>query len=134
MPGISRPSPLAPVDDASTVAISATLANKRVASVINLGAGVTGGVRTVTASTYISSTDSQIEADTTAVGFTLRLPRISEYSRNAWLVRRSAGLNVLTIAPRGSDTINSSATIAVTKQVRIYAVTNSNWRAIVVEP
>ena len=78
-------------------------------------------------------TDTQIEADTTAAGFTLRLPRISEYSRNRWKVRRSAGANVLTIAPRGSDTINSSATIAVTKQVEIYAVTNSNWRAIVVE-
>jgi len=133
MPGISRPSPIAPVDDASTVAIASTLANKRAASVINLGAGVSGGVRTVTASTYISSTDTQIEADTTAAGFTLRLPRISEYSRNRWKVRLSAGANVLTIAPRGSDTINSSATIAVTKQVEIYAVTNSNWRAIVVE-
>lgn len=133
MPGQSRPVPIAATDDASSVAIAATVANKRTASVINYGAGTNGGVRTVTASTFISSTDTQIEGDTTAAGFDLRLPRVSEYPRNQWLVRRSAGANALTVSARGSDTINGGANITVTKQVRIYAINNAAFTAIVVE-
>ncbi len=133
MPGQSRPVPIAAVDDAGSVAVSATVANKRTASVINYGAGTNGGIRTVTGSTFVSSTDTQIEGDTTSAGLTLTMPYVHEYTRNQWRIRRSAGANTLTVAARGSDVINGAASIAVTKQVLIYATDNSSWTAIVVE-
>lgn len=134
MPGKSRPIPL-PTDgvDAPAVAAAATLANKRTAVAINQGAGFIGGVRTVTGSTYVASTDTIIRGDTTAGAVTLRLPRISEYSRNFFLVVRAAGANTLTLATRGSETIDGGASVAITKLRLVYPVTNSAWETRVIE-
>lgn len=134
MPAQSRPVPL-PVTgvDATTVATAATQANKRTASAINTGAGTVGGVRTVTAATYIASTDTIVQGDTTAAGFTLTLPLVSEYTRNIFYVVRSAGANTLTLAARGSDTIDGGASVAITKLRMVYATTNSTWISRVIE-
>ncbi len=134
MPSKARPIQLpASGVDASGVAVASTLANKRTAVAINQGAGFIGGVRTVTGSTYVSSTDTIVRGDTTAAGFTLRLPRISEYSRNFFLVVRSAGVNTLTLATRGTETIDGGASVAITKMRLVYPTTNSAWETRVIE-
>jgi len=133
MPGQSRPQPIVG-QSPGDLAASATVQNKRTASVINVGAGSNGGVRTVTAATFISSTDSLVRGDTTSAGFTLTMPRVSEYPRNTWFIQRSAGANTLTLAARGSDTIDGAASITVTKMRKIFAVDNSSWITTVVEP
>lgn len=130
MPAISRPKPIASDGvEAGDVATATTQQLKLMGQATGVGAGLTGAVRTVTARTYISSTDFIVRGDTTAAGFTLTLPTVGEYSRNFWLVIRSAGANTLTLAARGTDTINGGASITVTNMVIVYAVNNSSWIA-----
>lgn len=130
MPAISRPKPI-PAEgvEAGDVATATTQQLRLMGQATAHGAGLTGAVRTLTAAASIASTDFIVRGDTTAAGFTLTLPRVGEYSRNFWLVIRSAGANTLTLAARGSDTINGGATVAVTSMVVVYAVSNSAWIA-----
>lgn len=130
MPGIARPKPI-PADgvEAGDVATATTQQLKLMGQVTAQGAGLTGAVRTLSATGFIASTDFIVRGDTTGAGFTITLPKVGEYSRNFWLVIRSAGANTLTLASRGSDTINGAASIAVTSMVIVYAVSNSAWIA-----
>ena len=130
MPAIVRPIAIPTQDvEAPDVATATNLQLRTFGQATKAGAGFAGSVRTLTAATYISSTDFIVRGDTTAAGFTLTLPRISEYSRMIVLVIRSAGANTLTLASRGSDTINGGASVAVTSMVLVYPVSNSAWIA-----
>jgi len=134
MPAQLRPVPL-PSDgvDSTAVAISSTVANKRTAAALNQGAGLIGGVRTLTEDDFISSTDGIVQADCTAGNITLTLPEVGEYARNWWFLRRSAGANTFTVAARGSDQIDGGASITVTKMVLVFAVTNADWQSVILE-
>lgn len=124
------PTPPIKGDTADTVGQAATQAIKRVSQGVKAGAGQTGGIRTVDADTFISSLDTLLRGDTTSAGFTLTLPLVSEYTRGIFEVVRSAGANTLTVAARGSDTINGGASITVTKLTKIYPVDNASWEAV----
>ncbi len=130
MPASITPSPIpTQAVDAPDVATATNLQLRRMGQATKAGAGFAGSVRTLTGATYISSNDFIVRGDTTSAGFTLTLPSISEYSRMIVLVIRSAGANTLTLASRGSDTINGAASIAVTNMVLVYATSNSTWVA-----
>lgn len=130
MPSIARPKPIQSEGvEAGDVATAVTTQLRVMGQATAQGAGLTGAVRTVRARTYISSTDFIVRGDTTGGAFTLTLPKVQEYSRNFWLVIRSAGANTLTLAARGSDTINGAASIAVTSMVIVYATSNTAWTA-----
>lgn len=130
MPSIIRPKPI-PTEgvEVGDVATAANVQLKLVGQATAQGAGFQGSVRTLTAASSISSTDFIVRGDTTAAGFTLTLPKVAEYSRNIWLVIRSGGANTLTLAARGSDTINGGASISVTSMVIVYATSNTAWTA-----
>lgn len=118
--------------DAEDVAVATSLQLRRAGAATGQAAGMVGAVRTVTAAGYISSTDTVVRGDTTAAGFTLTLPRISEYAKMIVYVMRSAGANTLTVASRGTDTIDGAASIAVTSLKIIFPVSNSAWVSVTI--
>lgn len=119
--------------DAEDVAVATSLQLRRAGQATGQASGMIGAIRTVTAAGYISSTDTIVRGNTTAAGFTLTLPRISEYAKMIVYVVRSSGANTLTVASRGTDTIDGGASIAVTKMRMIYPTNNSAWESRVVE-
>jgi hypothetical protein len=130
MPSISRPAPIPSQGvEAGDVATSVSRQLRVMGQATAAGAGLTGAVRTVAAAASIASTDFIVLGDTTSAGFTLTLPKVGEYSRNFWLVLRSAGANTLTLASRSGETINGAASIAVTSMVIVYATSNTAWTA-----
>lgn len=100
----------------------------RQATAINSAAGESAGYRTVSDDDFVSSTDRTVGTDTTANAVNLTLPLISEYPGQTFCFLVVAGANVLTVLPRGSDTINGGASIAVTvpQWIQADSITN-NW-------
>ena len=133
---VFRPSPIPSGEnvDATTVAIGANIQLKRVSQAQKSAAGQLGARRTIKSSTFLSSTDTSILADTTASPISLRLTLCSEYSTINFLARRSAGANTFTLTPRGADTINSGASLAVTAMVRVEVdpSNKTNFLAVVI--
>lgn len=133
MPGTIVPQPI-PSEGVQTadVAVAATVQLTKVGQATKQGMGQTGGVRTVSAATYIASTDTIVEGDTTSAGFTLTLPTVAEYSRMYVYVERLKGANTLTIAARGTDTIDGAATVTVTTLTMFFPVDNATWHAVTI--
>lgn len=130
MPAIYRTKPIPSLGvEVGDVAVAASQQLKLAATASASGAGMAGTTRTVTSRTFIASTDYIVRGDTSSAGFTITLPKVSEYSRQTWRIVRSAGANTLTLAARGSDTINGAASIAVTNMVLVYATNNAAWIA-----
>lgn len=129
---IPQPIPSTPGVTPTQVAVAASNQNQRIGQATRAGAGQSGGARIVTAAAAIASTDTYVGGDTTAAGFTITLPKVSEYRNMIVYVELYAGANVLTLAARGADTIDGGASIAVTKMVKVFPVTNAKWHAVVV--
>lgn len=128
-----RPPPLPSKDvTAPDVAVSSTVLTRRMNASLRQAGGFSGSGRTVTASTFLSSTDCFVWADTTAGAITLTLPFIKEYTRMWIIVERVGGANNLTISPRGSDTIDAGGSIVVTKATMLSPRTNSDWHICMV--
>lgn len=135
MPGTIQPQPLpAQGVQPADIAIAATVQLTRVGQATRAGAGQSGGVRIITADTFMASTDTAVLADTTASTVALRLPKVSEYTRMFGYVQRYAGANAFTVTPRGSDTIDGAGSLTVTKMVMLFPITNSVWHAVVIQP
>ena len=47
-------------------------------------------------------------------------------------IERYAGANTLTVAPRGSDTVDGAGSTTVTKMTRFFPVNNARWHAVVI--
>jgi hypothetical protein len=117
--------------DASGVAVATSVQLRRAGQATGQAAGMIGANRKVTGSTFIASTDSLVLADTTTGAITLTLPRISEYSKMQVWIKRYAGVNTLTVEPRGSDTIDGGASVTVTAAVLLTPIDNSDWHVAV---
>lgn len=115
--------------DAGQVAVASTLSQRRMNTAFSQAGGSAKQNRTVAASTFLSSTDATVFADTTAGAVTLTLPRVKEYTKMEITVQRSAGINVLTVAANtlSSDTIDGAASVAVTKSTTFTPSTNTMW-------
>lgn len=92
---------------------------KRVQTAMNGGAGEKAGIREVTSSTFISSTDGTVLGNTTGGAITLTLPSADQYPGMRVCVKRSAGANTLTVARAAGDTIDGAAANAT--------VTTATW-------
>ena len=124
-----RPDPIPTLNvTASDVAAASTVTTERLNTSIRQAGGFNGAGRTVTASTFISSTDYFVWADCTAGNITLTLPRVSEYTRMVVFVQKiDVTANTLTVTPNGTDTIDTAGSLAVTKTVMLSPRTNSDW-------
>lgn len=92
---------------------------KRVSTSVNGGAGEKAGIRAITGSTFVSSTDGTILADTTAGDIDLTLPKASQYAGMRVCVKKTGGANALTVKRASGDTIDGAASDA--------AVTTTTW-------
>lgn len=135
MPAPIQPQPIPSTGNvsASVVAVAASVQLSRVGQATRSGSGQTGATRIVTSASFITSTDTWVGADTTAAGFTLTLPLASAYRAMYVYVERYAGANTLTIAPQGSDTIDGSSTLTVTKTTRLFPIQPGLWHALVIQ-
>ena len=97
------------LDLLQSLADTSTVEFRRVSTSINGGAGEKAGIRQVTASTFISSTDGTVLADTTLGAVTLTLPTASQYPGMRVCVKLQAGVNALTVARATGDTIDGVA-------------------------
>lgn len=113
--------------DVGGVAAASTVVSRRMNTSLRQAGGQSGSGRTVTADTFISTTDTFVWADTTANTVSLTLPAVKEYTRMWVIVERTAGANALTILPRGTDTIDSGASLVVTKPVMLTPKDNATW-------
>lgn len=115
--------------DASQVAIASTISQRRMNTAINQASGIAKQNRIITASTFLSSVDGSVFADTTGGNITLTLPRVKEYTKMVITVQRKAGANTLTVAPNplSSDTIDGGASVTVTKSTVFTPQTSTDW-------
>ena len=110
-----------------SVAVAGTVLTRRMNTSLRQAGGQNGARRIVTAATYIASTDTWVGGDTTAAGFTLTLPSASDYSSMVVDLELYKGANALTIAARGTDTIDGAATVTVTARKTFRSINNSVW-------
>ena len=115
--------------DAAQVAVAATVSQRRMNTAINQASGIAKQNRSVTASTFLSSTDGSVFVDTTAAPVTVTLPRVSEYTKMVITVQRKAGANTLTVArnANSSDTIDGATSVTVTKSTTFTPQTSTDW-------
>lgn len=115
--------------DASQVAVASTVSQRRMNTALNQAAGIAKQNRTITASTFLSSSDGSVFVDTTAAPVTVTLPRVSEYTKMVITVQRKAGANVLTVArnANSSDTIDGAVSVAVVKSTTFTPQTSTDW-------
>jgi len=113
--------------DSTDVAVATSQQLRRVSYASAAGAGQTGARRTVTASTFISSTDTRIGVDTTGGAVTLTLPFADEYPFMRVEIERVAGANNVTVAARVGDTVN----LTTANNLTVYSTTdNATWRGV----
>lgn len=109
----------------------------RIADGIGLEAsngGSFGSVRSVSASTTITTSDYAILANSTAGAIAVTLPAASTVTGRIFFVKRvNAGANSVTVDPFGSETIDGAATHVLSAQwARVEFISNgSAWFIIV---
>jgi hypothetical protein len=101
------------------VAVASTTQFKRTSQALRSAGGAVGSRRTVKSDTFVSSTDTQVMGDTSGGPVNMRLYRVSEYPTARTKFERKVGASNFTITCRGSDTIDGSASITVTKTVEV---------------
>lgn len=116
----------------SQVAVATSNQQSRIGQATRAGAGQSGGARIVSASGSISSTDTYVGADTSGAAVTLTLPKVSEYRSLIVYVEQYVAGHTLTLAARSGDTIDGAATLTVTKMVKVFPVSNSDFHAVVI--
>ena len=126
---------LAPFRDAVVSVLEAMLDSVnlefgRIGTAINGGGGESTAVRTVTASGDLTSVDGTVLGDTTAGAVTLTLPTAAQYPGMRVTVKRVAGANTLTVAPRAGDTINGGASVAVTTAQTFQSRGTTDWQTV----
>jgi hypothetical protein len=105
----------------------------RIADGIGLEAsngGSFGSVRSVSASTTITTSDYAILANSTAGAIAVTLPAASTVTGRIFFVKRvNAGANNVTVDPFGSETIDGAATHVLSAQwARVEIISNgSAW-------
>ena len=126
-----------PLDAEGTeLARAQNVESTRVQDAINKAGGTKGSPRYVTATTFVSSTDSYVFADSTAGAIVLTLPLTTECLGSTFCFKRVAGANALTISRRGSaDTLYdtsgaSSTTLTVTTPRWLVAARRNRWEEI----
>jgi hypothetical protein len=113
--------------DSTDVAVATSQQLRNVSQASRAGAGQTGARRTVTSSTFVSSSDTRISCDTTGGAITLTLPFADEYPYMRVEIERSAGANNVTVAARTGDTVN----ITTANNLTVYSTTdNATWRGV----
>jgi hypothetical protein len=113
--------------DSTDVAVATSQQLRNVSQASRAGAGQTGARRTVSASTFVSSSDTRIAVDATAGDVTLTLPYADEYPFMRVEIERIAGLNDCLVAARVGDTVN----ITTANNLTVYSTTdNATWRGV----
>lgn len=113
--------------DSTDVAVATSQQLRRVSQASSAGAGQTGARRSVSASTFVSSTDTRIGVDTTGGAVTLTLPFADEYAFMRVEIERIAGAASVTVAARAGDTIN----VTTANNLTVYStVDNTTWRGV----
>ena len=102
----------------------------RVGTSVNGAGGIATAIRTVTASTNLTSVDGTVYGNTTGGAVTLTLPTASQYPGLVLCVKRSAGANTLTVAPSGSDTIDGGGSVSVTTAQYFQSNGTSGWQTV----
>ena len=137
-----QPIPSTPGVPAPVVATATSNQLSRLGQATRQGAGLAGGVQSgLTASTFLASTTLYAGANCSGGAVTLTLPGLWEYPALFLLVRQEVGGNNLTLAANPAtnpvtgttDTVNSAASVLVTKMVLVLPNTNGNWFAIPIE-
>lgn len=118
------------VDNPRTVAQAANLEGRRLERSINQAGGTVAARRTVSADTFISSTDSYVFGDTSGGVVTLTLPKASQYPNTLLCVKRVAGANTLTLAARSGETIDGSASVTVTTARYFIPASTTLWTEV----
>jgi hypothetical protein len=128
----AQPVPATPGIDPSVVATATSVQLARLGQATRSGQGTTFGSRVVTGTGYITSTDTWIGADTSGGACTQYLPLVSAYRANGYEVEQYVAGNTFTVACQGSDTIDGSATLSVTKRVAIHPILPGLYHAVVI--
>ena len=102
----------------------------RVASSVNGGGGEKTNTRTTSTTGDISSTDGTVFGDTTTAPVVLTLPRAEDYPGMRVCVKRSTGANTLTVAPRGTDTIDGGGGVTVTTPQWFQSLGSGGWSTV----
>lgn len=105
---------------------------QKLATAVNTAAGQRGKYVKITANYSVSSQDGTIAFDTTAGNVDATLPLASEYPGMIVWGKEVAGANVARFLPRGSDTVNGAASLAVTSTPTVIQAdaVSSNWVVI----
>lgn len=75
-----------------------------------------GAVKTVTTTYTATALDELVLADASGGAFTVTLPRAEDGTKRLTIKRTSGGVNAVTIAPQGSDTIEGAASVSLATQ------------------
>jgi hypothetical protein len=86
----------------------------------------------VSTDTTLSDAYYAVDVDSSGGNVTITLPTAASDAGRVFVVRKNASANTVTIDPDGSETINGSATLALTAQYTSYTLMSdgTNWMVI----
>lgn len=89
-------------------------------------------VRTVTTTATQLATDEVILGDTTAGGFTITLLPLASWANRSLVILKLVAANTLTIDGSGAETVNNSATVALTARYSYRRIFNTGTELVVI--